>query len=831
MKRLLTGLIVLLVLLTGFGIAAHVLIDRSALRDDVVAAVKRQTGRDLALGRFSVQVLPWPSVSAGNVVLSDLPGSARGPMLKAREVRASIALTPLFWREIRLENVTVLGADVSLLRDTDGRANWEFTPPKTLENDHSSSRPRVQARWKLAIGSASLTQANLSWRDELRSWRGHVVIDRAELDGLHSPSPYIDFHGHHDRTPFTLTGHIGPLSLLRGENPPWALSLGATLGTNETHQDWLNFDGQLMDPQHLRGLAGNLRGEIAHLSDLHGIFPHARLPEINDLGGELGLFDAETKTDTQGWKAFASHLGVNHVHLHAASLPSWHDIHAQAVHVDGETLSSALAVDADLASASHVWHAQGQFGTLSQALRSWQDRLNTPLPVSVTVQEPGKSGLEATDQRDRNDGATFNVSGHIGAKESQLALSGQAQSLAIRNSALHEAKFGLTIEAKGWRWFHLKDSKFSSQEAEWASDLIFDDRERRKLSGSVHVSRLDLDALQGIWRRVTPPVKPQIAPSVPAAPGVAGIAQKSTPAANEAKTPIAPSTQTPPLSLVQRLRQQDADLTFEGDNVRFNQRDYHALKTHVSLQAGHLTLDPISGQGPDGPLAGRFDYHAENDDPEMAAQFSPLLLPASWAQQQAGLPLLLRGPLEVVGEVHARGQQPNEWRHTMSGHLGLSMVGGTIDSHLLGQFVGQDVQSVLGHGDIGLGCLGIHANIADNRAVVDSLGLEAGALMASGHGDFNLTTHEMTLHLTPRVGIAGAGASTPVLVTGTIEAPHVQQEAGQDGRFEVTIGGAAEDVCGHALSAAREGLAGQAPPVPKKRSRAAELLHDLGIFH
>ncbi|WP_025886628.1 hypothetical protein [Asaia prunellae] len=128
-------------------------------------------------------------------------------------------------------------------------------------------------------------------------------------------------------------------------------------------------------------------------------------------------------------------------------------------------------------------------------------------------------------------------------------------------------------------------------------------------------------------------------------------------------------------------------------------------------------------------------------------------------------------------------------------------------------------------------CLGLHAQFADGQAQLDTIGIEAGALSLSGHGTYGLMTQKLDLHLLPRVGIAGTGASTAVQVTGTIEAPQAHQEASSNGRFEITIGGSEPDTCPALLSTARENIAGEMAPERKKHSKASDLLHGLGLLH
>ena len=85
----------------------------------------------------------------------------------------------------------------------------------------------------------------------------------------------------------------------------------------------------------------------------------------------------------------------------------------------------------------------------------------------------------------------------------------------------------------------------------------------------------------------------------------------------------------------------------------------------------------------------------------------------------------------------------------------------------------------------------------------------------------------------PSIDFEGAGASTPVIVTGTLSAPQAKQDRDAGGRFQLSIGGEAPaDPCTAALAAAREGQAG---PPPSEQShhhnKAGDILRALGVLH
>ncbi|WP_336944913.1 AsmA family protein [Asaia sp. HN010] len=830
MRRLAAVLIVLLVLATGLAVSADFLIDRSDLKSDVIAAVKRQTGRDLAMARFSVGILPWPSVSAHEVALSDIGGKPNVPMLQARDIRASIALIPLLWREIRLENVILQRGAVMLHRDEAGQANWDFHAQPTEKGTGQAKPSHPAARWSLKIGSAKLDRMAFSLDDRFAHHGGSVSIDHAEFDGLASSAPYLDIHGMRGETPFRVNGHIGPLSLFQGANPPWALSLGATLGKEGKQQDWLNFDGQVSDMRHMRGFSGVLRGEMASLKDIETLFPNANMPSVTGFGGEIGVFDADPQGKTP--RLDLSRLGVNHLHLHLDSAPSWHGVSVSALHADAETLSSALTVTATLRGPMPALAVQGAFGTLAQAGTSWQTALETPLAVSVDLREAARLG--------KAEGLHGHISGLIGASETALSLDGGADTLPVRQSALHEVTLKGGFERDGSGKISLKALTLNSHEAAAVLDATAQNAAHPEIEGKLHFQHLDLDALAALWTK--PKAEQATAPAVPALPNpVASLtaSHQATPSDGNASPADVPAGQVAHPAVPvnggfswSRLASQGrANLDIAADTVRFNAADYTGISAQAHLETGRLTLDSVKGSGNGMTLSGKAVYDVSVKPASLTLSLTPFLFPATLAQNLLAMPGFFRGPLMLVGQLEARGDTREALIASLNGHLGLSMVGGSIATGPLGPYLGDSARALLPHGDLSVRCLGLHASFTDGHAQFDTLGMEAGALSLSGHGNYGLVDRTLDLHLLPRIGIAGTGASTPVLVTGTLEAPKAQQEASSGGRFEVTIGGSEPDTCPAVLEAARENLPGEAAPERKKHNKAAELLHGLGLLH
>ena len=99
-KRLLVGLLVLLVILGAGSVLFVSLIDPNEYRGAIADLVEELTGRDLEIaGDLRIRVLPTPSVEAHDVTFSNASWASEPDMVRAKRARAEFALLPLLERQ------------------------------------------------------------------------------------------------------------------------------------------------------------------------------------------------------------------------------------------------------------------------------------------------------------------------------------------------------------------------------------------------------------------------------------------------------------------------------------------------------------------------------------------------------------------------------------------------------------------------------------------------------------------------------------------------------------------------------------------------------------
>lgn len=140
MRALLGIILVGLLLLVAAAVAIPFLVSTDWIREQIVAAVKERTGRDLTIaGDTSLSVLTGLSLSVGQVALSNptsqLGGDAPGTVfLQIERLDLGLKLWPLFSNQVEVDKFILTRPVLNLIVDAQGARNWSFsdTPEPTI---------------------------------------------------------------------------------------------------------------------------------------------------------------------------------------------------------------------------------------------------------------------------------------------------------------------------------------------------------------------------------------------------------------------------------------------------------------------------------------------------------------------------------------------------------------------------------------------------------------------------------------------------------------------------------------------------------------------------
>ena len=186
LKILLAVFGTLLLLIVAAAIAMPLLFDPNDYRDRIAEAVKKETGREFAVGDVRLSVFPWLRVELKGVSLGNAAGFGPAPMLTAQRAELGVRLLPLL-QENRIEASAVMveGAVVLLSVGAEGRNNWQDLIKPVDPAAPVDEQPIAQRIQKLDIGGITLEQVNLSYDDQQAGKRYQLDDLKLKIGRLH----------------------------------------------------------------------------------------------------------------------------------------------------------------------------------------------------------------------------------------------------------------------------------------------------------------------------------------------------------------------------------------------------------------------------------------------------------------------------------------------------------------------------------------------------------------------------------------------------------------------------------------------------------------------
>ena len=106
------------------------LIPQEVYRAEIEKVAYQVTGRKVAVtGRIEVAVFPRIEARAGASTIANPEGFEGSDFASMKELRAAVALWPLFSGNVEVEEFVLVEPNISLVSLEDGTNNWTFTPP------------------------------------------------------------------------------------------------------------------------------------------------------------------------------------------------------------------------------------------------------------------------------------------------------------------------------------------------------------------------------------------------------------------------------------------------------------------------------------------------------------------------------------------------------------------------------------------------------------------------------------------------------------------------------------------------------------------------------
>jgi len=303
-KKALSVVAVLLVLLIAGVLVVPGMIDWNHYKGDIQAQAKALTGRQLTIGGdIKITVLPAPALIANGVALANLEGAASPHMARLKLLEVRIALAPLLAGRVEVKRIKLVDPVIELEVLADGRKNWSFdagrtntaavppaagataSPPATAPTAPPAApaaAPAGTGAARVAFENFTITNGTLIYRDAKAGTVERIEqiaanFSAASLTGPFESGGSLKVRG----LPLSFDAKVG--EIIQGRTVPFNLKLGMAPG-NAT----LQLVGTAVGLEGVPKVKGKMKGSGASLARLiEAAQPGAALPPF--LGQDFGF--------------------------------------------------------------------------------------------------------------------------------------------------------------------------------------------------------------------------------------------------------------------------------------------------------------------------------------------------------------------------------------------------------------------------------------------------------------------------------------------------------------------------------------------------------------
>ncbi|MEE9347982.1 MAG: AsmA family protein [Robiginitomaculum sp.] len=161
MKKFLIALCLIIALLLVAMVALPSLVPASVYKDKITQQVSSALGRAVTIdGDVKLSVLPRLEAKAMAVTIANPDGFTQDvPFMQMRELSARIKLLPLLSKRVEIVSFNLVEPEITLIRDKDGYANWEFEAAKAPKGESETKALET------SIGAFKITNGSISYQD------------------------------------------------------------------------------------------------------------------------------------------------------------------------------------------------------------------------------------------------------------------------------------------------------------------------------------------------------------------------------------------------------------------------------------------------------------------------------------------------------------------------------------------------------------------------------------------------------------------------------------------------------------------------------------------
>ncbi len=160
-KIALIAVIVPAVMVLGLAIIIPIVVNVDRYRPQVAAQIQKATGKPTQIGRLDLSIFPQVAIRVDDFSLGNPEGFPSGDFVKAKSIKAVVNGMALLHHRVEIKSLDLSDLSINMLEDTQGRWNFENSPPKapapaaSLGSDGSSFTLGVISKLTVSGGQVS----------------------------------------------------------------------------------------------------------------------------------------------------------------------------------------------------------------------------------------------------------------------------------------------------------------------------------------------------------------------------------------------------------------------------------------------------------------------------------------------------------------------------------------------------------------------------------------------------------------------------------------------------------------------------------------------------
>lgn len=223
-KWLLIVLAALLVLLVAAVVIIPQVVDINDYKPQISSLISENLNRPVRLaGDIELSIFPWAGVAFSDFRVGNPDGFEKRTFLSVESFDVQVKALPLLFKEIRVNQFVLNGPEIFLIRNDEGRGNWEGIGPEKKQPQPSQAPPEASEKGELPIDSLNVREfavknGRLVWIDHTSGVKREIADIGLELADISLDQEIrAEFSARINDRPVGITGNFGPIGKAPGQ--------------------------------------------------------------------------------------------------------------------------------------------------------------------------------------------------------------------------------------------------------------------------------------------------------------------------------------------------------------------------------------------------------------------------------------------------------------------------------------------------------------------------------------------------------------------------------------------------------------------------------------